>query len=153
MGIELLPVVTLSVTTNVPPTAPFAVGENVTSIVQLLVGVSEAGHRLLGENSPDLAPVIVTLFMSKSVSPMFVNCTGKVLLPLTSTLPKANVFRLNCAIGSMTLAVRLTSCVPALSKMFSIAVSVPTASAVKSTANVQLLPGFNGVPVQYKKGL
>jgi hypothetical protein len=67
MGIELLPAVTLSVTTNDPARAPFVVGAKVTSMVQLSVGGSEAGHKLSVEKLAELLPVIVTLVMSKAV--------------------------------------------------------------------------------------
>src|ERR1035438_4562921 len=143
----LWPPCTLSVMVTVPASAPFTVGAKVTEIVQPIVDDRIAGQLLTSVNSPEFFPTMAMLLMFKGVSPVLVKCTGTVVLLCTGCVPKGRLAGLNCATGSITFPVRLTCCgLPtALSVMFSVAVSVPTASARNVTAIVQLLPVVNGV--------
>ena len=80
----LCPAATLSVTINVPVRVPFAVGSNVTEIVQLIVADRIAGQLLVWEKSPASVPPIPMSLMSSGVCPLLVSCTGKVVLLLTA---------------------------------------------------------------------
>jgi hypothetical protein len=81
-------VVALSVTVRVAVGEPVLLGANLTSMVQLSVGASELGHRLLGVKSPASTPVTPTLEMSNAVVPVFVTVTLFVRLWPASTVPK-----------------------------------------------------------------
>jgi hypothetical protein len=55
-------VVALSVTVRVAVGEPVLLGANLTSMVQLSVGASELGHRLLGVKSPAFYAAVRPLF-------------------------------------------------------------------------------------------
>ena len=117
----------MSVTVKWAVREPVVLGANLTPMVQVSVGASELGQRLVGAKSPASGPVTPTLEMSNAVVPVFVTVTSFVLLLPTSTAPKFSLY-VKLARGLITVVCRLTCCgLPAaLSAMLSLAESVPT---------------------------
>jgi hypothetical protein len=104
----------LSVITTFPDREPVAVGVNVTLIVQLAVGASEAvegGQLLPSAKSPGFAPAIAMLVIVSDVVPVFLSVTA--LAPLvvpTFCGLKLKLVALNDARGLITVALSVTVC-------------------------------------------
>jgi hypothetical protein len=85
----------LSVMTTLLDRKPFAVGLNVTLIVQLDLGASDAGQLLVSEKSEAFPPEIVMLLIVSAVRPGLFRVTAfGVLLVPSFCVPKFQLFTL-----------------------------------------------------------
>jgi hypothetical protein len=104
----------LSVIATLADREPFAVGLNVTLIVQLAVGASEAGESgqlFTSAKSPGFVPAIAILVIASAVVPVFLTVTAlAALLVPTFCVPKLKLVALSQARGLITVALSATVC-------------------------------------------
>ena len=124
---------------------PTPVGVNVTVMVQSTPAAREAGHVLVSEKSPALAPVTDMPDIARAVLPMLVNVTDcEALVTPTVWLAKVRLGGEMLTAGPEPVPVRLALCVlPATLLLLSVTVKVavrgPGADGLKVTLIVQLL--------------
>jgi hypothetical protein len=129
-------------------------GAKVTSIVQLSVGAREAGHRFLGEDSFESLPRDRDVAYVSSRFPNVGQLNSRGHAAVDRHAAKAQRFHVELSdwinnIGSQADLLRVAGSI--IHDVQSSGLSVPTESDSRSTARVQLLPGFCGAPVQYRK--
>jgi hypothetical protein len=131
----------LSATESLAWRVPFAVGLNVTLMVQWALAERLAGQLLLSLKSPLFVPVMLIPVMVSGALPELVSVTVcEELVEPTFSFPKLMLVGLSVTAGTVPVPFKLTVCgLPvALSEILTEAVRLPPAVGLKVTSIVQL---------------